>query len=76
MPLLFSESTMPPHLGGSIFEKILAINSNAMPDMANLTRGPFTHVKYCFFPKDPEASNIVSEGKSTRNASPVGRIHF
>jgi hypothetical protein len=63
-------------LGGSIFEKILAINSNAMPDMANLTEGAFVHVKHCFFGKYPEANNIVSEGKSTRNASPFGRIHF
>jgi hypothetical protein len=44
------ESAMPnPILGGSILRKIFAINSNAMPDMANLTKGPFTHVKYCFF---------------------------
>jgi hypothetical protein len=25
---------------------------------------------------NPEANNIVSEGKSTRNASPFGWIHF
>ena len=44
--------------------------------MANLTEGAFIHVKYCLFGKYPEANNITSEGKSTRNASLFGRIHF
>ena len=63
---------MPNPIFGRVhLKKNFAINSNAMPDMANLTEGPSTHVKYCSFRKvTGGGNNIVSEGKSTRNASP------